>query len=268
MVQLTGESCSGNYRTAARSVRLSCIRNCIHQKSRVTRKRVHSAMQRRQLESKPEPRSVFHGAMDRREGQLARAAGSGAISSFLFLFFSSQRPHVLWGTCSSPTTRAKGWPEEGGGDARRGCWSVGARSPPRGSLGVPVAAERPRPRLPATAPQAARSPRRPLLPPAPSALISNLFISLSSMFRGLSPLPSTREHVYRATVRRGQSPLSHAGLPTSAAGSWPRHCRVPDGLSPWQTQSCPPRPPSAPEVLSVPLFAGKGTARTSLGVLP
>lgn len=145
---------------------------------------------------------------------------------------------------------------------------MGARSLSRASLGVPVAAKRPRPCLPATAPQVARSPRCPLLPPAPSALILNLFISLSSMFRGLSPLLSTREHVYRATVHRGQSPLSHAGLPTSAAGSWPRHCRVPDGLSPWQTQSCPPRPPSAPEVLSVPLFAGKGTARTSLGVLP
>lgn len=226
-------------------------------------------MQRRQLESKPEPRSVFHGAMDRREGQLG---SRGRVRSDFFL------PFPLFQFTASPRSLGNVLVSHDEGErvatGRRGRCEA-ARPPAsgrplaaRGSLGVPVAAERPRPRLPAMAPQVVRSPRCPLLPPAPSALILNLFISLTRMFRGLSPLPSTREHVYRATVHRGQSPLSHAGLPTSAAGSWPRHCRVPDGLSPLQTQSCPPRPPSAPEVLSVPLFAGKGTARTSLGVLP
>lgn len=41
-------------------------------------------MQRRQLESKPEPRSVFHGTMDRREGQLG---SRGGVRSDFFLPF-------------------------------------------------------------------------------------------------------------------------------------------------------------------------------------
>lgn len=140
--------------------------------------------------------------------------------------------------------------DEDGRGTRRHCRPAGGRSPaprkprcPRASVLSRVTAERPRARFPAMTPQVARSSHRLLLPPAPSALIFNLFMSLSSMFRGLSRLPSTQEHVYRATAREGQGPLSQARFSTSAAGVWPGRLRVPDRLSSRQPRSCPPLRP-------------------------
>lgn len=222
-------------------------------------------MQRRQLESKPEPRSVFHGAMDRREGRLG---SRGGVRSDFFL------PFPLFQFTASPRSLGNVIVSHDEGErvatGRRG--RCEARPPAsgrplaaRGSLGVPVAAERPRP--PPSRDGASGGEVAPLSPSPASPFGSNFEPFYFSFQHVPGALPSSLDSGARV-------PSDGAQGTESTLPRWAPHLRGRQLAPPLPcarrsvSLANPELPASAPEVLSIPLFAGKGTARTSLGVLP
>lgn len=222
-------------------------------------------MQRRQLESKPEPRSVFHGAMDRREGQLG---SRGGVRSDFFL------PFPLFQFTASPRSLGNVLVSHDEGErvagGRRG--RCEARPP---ASGRPLAAPRklrgPRRRREAPPPpsrDSASGGEVAPLSPSPASPFGSNFEPFYFSFQNVpGALPSSLDSGARV-------PSDSAQGTESTLPRWAPHLRGRQLAPPLPcarrsvSLANPELPASAPEVLSVPLFAGKGTARTSLGVLP